>query len=247
MIEFEPVNNANTPTPEVLQGINLARTGTAFIGSIIVFIFFLPLILWISTTGNVLNYFVYDVPAGQLAYVFSKLTGLYAVFLLWAQIFFVLLNQVFSKQIITPSNHAILGALSTLAVVIHATLFILATSVRTGELTIGVLNPTFTEGFYKLSVSIGVISMWILAAVILASVIRKRNNRFGKWIHRLAFVTFLLSIVHSFLIGTEAQMGIMNIIHGVMLMSVFGLAMYCLLKSRLENTLPALSTTSADR
>src|ERR1700692_678744 len=53
----------------------------------------LPGVTWLSTTGNIADYWRYEVPPGQVAYVLSKLAALYAFVVFWMQLIYGLLGH----------------------------------------------------------------------------------------------------------------------------------------------------------
>jgi len=169
-----------------------------------------------------LDYFRYQVPAGQLAYVFSKVMGFSAIFLMGVQLILGLLgwpsrNFVWHKRI---------GFTVFLAVFLHVALFTTAVSMRTEQIVLGVLVPSFVDGFYKAMVSLGVLSFWGVMLVMIAGVLRSKGAHWARWVHYLSFPIFFLAAIHSLQIGTESRFGILQFIYGAGLLLVT-LALLC--------------------
>ncbi len=159
-----------------------------------------PLIIWLISTGDVFLYLSHKVPAGQTHYIFSKLCGLYAYYFLAIQ----LILGFQGKHSSYFKYHRTLGILTTLMIGAHVYLFITAAYLRSHHLNLEILIPTFDNGYYKTSISIGVISAYLVLAVIAAGFLQN-NFAFLKWAHRLAPVVDLLGWLHSINIGTETR------------------------------------------
>jgi predicted ferric reductase len=160
----------------------------------------IPFIVWLISTGDIFAYFFLKVPAGQILYIFSKLAGLYAYY-------FMALQLIIGFQGRKSQHfryHSTLGILTTLTVVAHSSLFITGALLKTKHVPIDILWPTFSNGYYKSSISYGVIAAYFLLLIIAAGVLQKKLTAF-KIIHRFAPIVVLLGWVHSFNIGTETR------------------------------------------
>ncbi|WP_444894498.1 hypothetical protein ACJJIE_09995 [Microbulbifer sp. TRSA001] len=205
-------------------------TLTAFKALALCFTLITPVVLWSDTTGSIADYFTYEIPKGQLAYILSKLFGLHSIFLLWLQVCLALANPLASRKIVTRKVHIILGSMVCVTFLLHAGLFIAATSIRTGHSTLGNLIPTFSHGFYKTSVSIGAIAFWALIGSALAGTMRANRKLIAIWLHRLSLPGLILGLLHSILIGTEAGSVMIIATYCLMISSVITLALANYLK-----------------
>jgi len=172
-----------------------------------------PAVVWLVSVGDIGMYFTHHLPAGQLLYLFSKLFGLYAYFVMTVQI--ILGIQGSGSPYF--KFHPRIGMLTTLAVVTHAALFIIAASLRSGHPAFDNLVPVFDQGFYKRSVSLGVIGAYCLVLVIAAAIFMQRFRKLFIVIHRFAFVVAGLGWLHSFAIGTETRIPVVMTFYGCLL------------------------------
>jgi predicted ferric reductase len=175
----------------------------------------LPLTVWMYSVADIRDYFYYQVPPGQRLYIFSKLVGLLAITLLWLQCVVALAKYLPAtrKTIGLPTqSHAILGIATFVAVLVHATLFIAAATVRTGHLAIGQLMPQFDQGYFAACVSLGAIGFWTLIVVLCAGWLRRRQRQW-RWLHRFGFLAFGLGFAHSIGVGSESRLGPMVFIY----------------------------------
>ena len=175
---------------------------------IIIVLIALPASTWTYSVGNPLIYFKYDTPPGQVFYVLSKLTGLYAIVLIWMQASLALLHNTPLKSQIKFWNlkfHKTLGLLATAFLVSHAALFIAAVSIRKDNIALNLLIPQFDNSFYAFSVALGVIGLYGLLATVALGFYRAHSTKLAKRLHWLAIPSFILVFVHSLLIGTETR------------------------------------------
>jgi predicted ferric reductase len=161
---------------------------------------FIPLLVWLISAGNILEYFLLTVPAGQILYLFSKLAALYAYYFMALQLIIGFQGRK-SRHF---RYHPTLGVLTSLLVTTHMCLFIAGASLRSHDFSLEILSPTFTSGYYKIAISYGVIAAYLLLLIITAGFLQKKIILF-KSIHRLAPIVVLLGWVHSFSIGTETR------------------------------------------
>jgi len=91
-------------------------------------------------------------------------------------------------------------------IILHVFLFVLAASLRSGAIAYSILIPSFTSGFYKFAVSLGILAV-ILAFIVLAAGFykSKARNNFARWLHRAAYITVVLAFIHSYWIGSETR------------------------------------------
>lgn len=213
-------------TPIRLEAIlNTALWGMALV---------VPLFLWLSEVGNPLAYWQLHTPPGQKFYTLSKLCGLLSVGLVWLQLVSKFssstpLSPVYSRQ--SLEQHRSLGMWVMVVLVGHAALFVTAVSVRADHLALKMMGPTFTVDFFTTAVSLGVIALYLMIVGIVAAVLLLTVRRpVLKWLHRLVYVTFILGIVHSVLIGSETRSILALAWYSMLVSSVLVLGFYVLLR-----------------
>jgi len=164
---------------------------------------FIPLLIWLKSTGSVLPYFTGEYPPGQGYYVFSKLCGLFALTLINVQVILVLLVALGSVQI--KRMHAYLGVTIVTLSLLHYMLFVTAVSIRQGDLASGLFTFRFND-FYHTYLSVGLASFILLIVVALGGVLRsKLSSQFSTVIHRFYFFVIIGVYLHSFSVGSEIQ------------------------------------------
>ncbi len=177
---------------------------------ILLILFSIPMLVWLNAEGNPLDYFVYQVPAGQSLYVFTKLIGLYTFFLLWLHIIWVLLRQTALTAYLPQwkkNYHQTTGLIITGLIILHISLFVIAVSLRQGEFAYHLLLPNFSDYYHSL-LGLGVLALWLLPLVIIAGMYLKSGKGKRYW-HYLAFFMFLLIFVHGIGVGSETKNGIL--------------------------------------
>lgn len=159
----------------------------------------LPLLLWWQVIQSPLDYFLYPTPPGQLSYIFSRLSGLYAVLLLGIQVMLGISGRGgrFFRY------HRLLGSLVVMTVVLHVGLFMIAVWLRSGTSPLDLLIPKFSEGYFNFSLGLGVLAFWLIPVVVVAGVKRIDKTSLWSYVHKVALSVFLLVVLHSLLIGTE--------------------------------------------
>jgi predicted ferric reductase len=199
----------------------------------------IPAGFWLQSLDSFAIYTDYETPPGQILYIFSKLMGLYAVFLLWLQILLGLGRKMPNGQRpgISMTLHRNLGIATFAALVLHAALFVLAVSVRKEYFVYGLLLPVFNDGFYRLAVTLGILALYGLIFTLIAGVLRKQGKKWAVWMHRISLVAFALTLVHCLLIGTETRYFTMIALYSLMVISV-AIALYC--RSKNPKNLPSV-------
>jgi hypothetical protein len=148
-----------------------------------------------------------------LLYLLSKLFGLSAFVLLCAQVFLTVLGLI-TKRInfieAGKSFHIALGLVLTTVILSHASLFIIAVSLRSGHSALHLLLPNLTGGYYALAVSFGVLSLYLVVCSVYFGYkarSRKHKSRQFRNGHLLVYVFSALVLVHARMIGSEIQSG----------------------------------------
>jgi predicted ferric reductase len=97
--------------------------------------------------------------------------------------------------------HRFLGGLATIFVGVHVAGLVLDSYVSFGLTE--VLVP-FASSWHPLAVAWGIVGMYLLAAVELTSLARRKlSRRLWRGVHALAFPTFALATVHGLSAGTD--------------------------------------------
>lgn len=175
----------------------------------------IPLFSWLSSEGNILDYFIYTVPQGQFLYVISKLLGLYGLTFLWLHMSYALLRHSFFNVYLVPwsiKRHRNTAIFALVLIVLHLGLFVMAVSLRKELVSFDLLIPNFSHGYYKSLLSFGAIGFWLILFVALTGrllALTKKNEWTLRWLHRLSFVCFTLVYFHGLGVGSETKSGIL--------------------------------------
>lgn len=189
----------------------------------------LPGIVWWQSVGNIRIYFEYEMPPGQIYYIFSKLIGMYAIFLLWLQVIMALAKDTAIGTKLTFWNvrfHRNFGITAFSTLLLHAALFIVAVSIRKDHFAYGLFIPDFNGGFYTLSVTFGLLAFYALILVVITGFIRNATRGKAKWIHRISMLALILTLLHCLLIGTETRHPLMLSIYILMTLTLFAAVYY---------------------
>ncbi len=184
-------------------------------------VFVLPFALW-HFTSDVMSYFRYGAPTGQLWYVFSKLFALYAVLLLWYQVLSTLLKGTRYHALFptwTFLRHRTIGSLTLLTIMVHIACFVTAASLRKETIAWGLLLPDFHD-FYHAAITIGLFGFFIVWIAIGAAILRRRFPTVWKIIHRSMVLVVGLGLVHGYLIGTETRYGLYEIFYCALMVTL---------------------------
>lgn len=172
------------------------------------------LLAWLGTVNDPMSYVrLNGLPPGQQFYLIAKLAGLIAFCVFWLQCMLALARYVPVVPGFPVSDlrlHKRLGFATALLIVLHAGLFILAASLRTGHASWDLLLPNFSHGYYRLNVGLGAIAFWIVCLTVFAGWRTARGHRGWKVVHLLWPLVFGLAFVHAFAIGTESRFGAMR-------------------------------------
>lgn len=175
-----------------------------------------PLIVWSITVPDPLRYLRLEgLPPGQPLYVAAKLAGLFALFLFWAQCMLALARRI--PLLPAPSGseqrlHMRLGLATLSLIVLHVGLFVAAASLRTGEFAWDLLMPDFSHGYYRNSIALGAVALWLSLLAGFAGRRLMGGRRRWKPLHMLWPAVFALAFVHAINIGTESRYGAMRYI-----------------------------------
>jgi hypothetical protein len=178
--------------------------------------FGIAILVWLDATGNPIAYFSSDVPPGQTFYVFSKLCALIAIVMLWFQSMAALAKTTPALRgfpILRGRAHAGFGIATVLVIVAHLSLFIAASTLRTGHLPLDLLVPAIDQGYFRTMVGLGAIAFWLLVLAVIAGWIRYRGTWAARWVHRLVFAVIGIGFVHGLTVGSETRFGLMKYVY----------------------------------
>jgi len=100
----------------------------------------------------------------------------------------------------------------------HVLLFVSAVSIRQEELSIGMLLPDFSIGYYKNGLSLGVLAFFFILIATISGILRKRLHKFWKLGHGFVYLTFALATVHGLMIGSDVNSVLLStIVYGAVL------------------------------
>ena len=185
------------------------KLGECLMAGLLAVLFLVPGAAHFINTGELSQYFIYHVLDGQFLYVLSKFIGLYAFVLFWLQ----LLGASYRSTLTGVGGsqaHKGLGALVLVLVLVHAGLFVTGVSIRNAHFAYTLLIPDIFTTYYPRMVSLGLIALALLLVSIGMAVWRARGGHAWRMGHWLVWVAFGLAFVHSFTIGSEARLGIME-------------------------------------
>lgn len=173
-----------------------------------------PLVVWMASVNDPFAYFrLTGLPPGQQLYLIAKLLGLFALCLFWLQAMLALSAHMPGMTVLPFSTlhlHKRLGAATAVLILSHVVLFLVGTSLRTGHAAWDMLVPTFSIGYYRFYISLGVIAFYLVCLTIFAGWRTSRGARRWKWVHMLWPAVFALTFLHAFAIGTESRYGAMR-------------------------------------
>jgi DMSO/TMAO reductase YedYZ heme-binding membrane subunit len=161
-----------------------------------------------STTGDLANYWRYDVPAGQVLYILSKLTALYAFVAFWLQLMYGLLGTDGRRRLGVERGHSFhvrLGVFTITLMVMHVGLFIAGATLRTQKFASQYLTPSFSSGYYRAVVTLGIVALALVLIAAACAGARRVMGSIWKAGHWAVLVAFGLGFTHSFLIGSESR------------------------------------------
>ncbi|MFZ5637052.1 MAG: hypothetical protein ACOY82_10780 [Pseudomonadota bacterium] len=170
-----------------------------------------PLLVWSLTVPDPARYLRMEgVPPGQSLYVVAKLMGLCALCLFWLQCILALARRAPVFRGCPSSDHRLhvrLGLTILVLILLHVGLFVVAASLRTGHAAWDLLLPSVGHGFYRTSVGLGAVALWLCLLAIYAGRRVARGERRWAPVHRLWPLVFGLVFLHAIAIGTESRYG----------------------------------------
>jgi len=163
-------------------------------------------------------------PPGQNLFLFVKLSGLYAVCLLTAQITLALYGSAKSpskKFGLTRRAHIFSGVLTVAIILLHVFSFLGAVYLRTGEFPWATLVPKFDHGYYKQRLGFGVLAMWLVLMTLTIGWLRVNfKSKIFSSLHKVSVLVFILAILHSLSIGSETRSFIGVAFYSIMVIAV---------------------------
>lgn len=193
-----------------------ARLKAWFVPLVCVVTLIIPVSVWLLSTGSPVAYLTHYVPPGQTVFALSKLCALLGFALFWLQSMTALAR--FAPALrgfmhLERAQHIWLGATTFILIAAHLSLFITASTLRTGHLALALLVPRFDQGFYNTHIAFGAAAFWLLLLAIVAGGMRTRGMFQVRWLHRLVFVVFALGLLHGTAIGSETRFGLMRYVY----------------------------------
>ena len=171
------------------------------------------------TTGDVTAYWRYDVPPGQVIYLLSKLAGLYAFVVFWMQLMYGLLgprDRALLGVELGNEFHRKLGGLVGVLIVVHVAFFVGGVSIRTHHFASQYLTISFSHGYYRSIISLGIVAVLLVAVGFCAALARRALRRHWRLGHRVLLVAFVLAFIHSISIGSESRVSPISVLYAVM-------------------------------
>ena len=155
-------------------------------------------------------------PPGQTLYVLSKATALFVYILMWWQIMLGMFKKVNKKY------HIILGTSLFILIFIHVFLFVIAVSIRQGELHLTMLVPDFSAGYYNNGLSMGVLAFCMIIVAVITAALRKQFRKVWKFGHALVYLAFALATVHGLMIGSNVNADLFSyVVYGAAFSLIF--------------------------
>lgn len=136
-------------------------------------------------------------PPGQALYVLSKATALLVYILMWWQIMLGIFKSLNTKR------HIMLGMSLLFLIMAHISLFIGAVSTRQEKLNLDILLPSFSHGYYKTGLSLGVVAFIFILIASTAGIFRQQMHKLWKFGHGLVYLTFVFATIHGLMIGSD--------------------------------------------
>jgi len=197
----------------------------------------LPIVLLSSASDYFSGLFHEPKPPGQTLFLLVKLSGLYALYLIALQIIFALLKP--KRNFIVSINwshkaHIFIGLLIAGLIGLHVLLFLAASWQRTGIFPWGAFIPKLDHGYYQQRLAAGVIALWLTSVLLFAGMRRKIvTGSFWASTHKVAFVVFVLVIIHSTSIGSETQSVLARLFYLGLVLGVISACVVALLRTRM--------------
>lgn len=179
-----------------------------------------PLQTWLMLGGDVTEYLRYETLPGQVLYVLSKLSALFAIELIWLQAMLGLLRyRLMQRTSVTPvvwrRMHGTLGLTALAAIAAHVVLFVVGASMRNKVAVVDLLLP-WGHGAYRTWVAFGAAALWLIVVGSVVQLARMFSAATRRRLHRLNLAAIALVGVHSLAIGSESRSGPMAWTYGAM-------------------------------
>lgn len=188
---------------------NDSKLREALAAGLLAVLFLIPGAAHFINTGDLSEYFSYRVLDGQFLYVLSKFIGLYAFVLFWLQLLGGS-NRSPLTGVGGSRSHQWLGALVLVLILLHAGLFVTGVSIRNLHFAYKLLIPDLFTTYYPRMVSLGLIALALLLVSVAVAVWRRRRGHAWRTGHWLVWLAFGLAFLHSYTIGSEVRLGIMQ-------------------------------------
>ncbi len=175
---------------------------------------------WAYDSGDLWSYIGSEVPEGQAIYVLSKAFGLSGVVLLWIQLLIgLLIASRGTVPQISVQWHQQIGTAVLVLLLLHWATFVTGVSMRVDHFAVDYVTPTFSHGFYRTIVSLGMLSIVAMLIATLAALVR-RHFKYWRFVHAFAAIGGVGGAIHSWLIGSETRMGTVKWLYVFMLVTL---------------------------
>jgi predicted ferric reductase len=196
------------------------RVSTLHLGVLAAIALSITLSAWAYDSGDLWSYFGADIPEGQIVYVLSKAFGLAGVVLLWIQLLVgLLIASRGTVPQISVQWHQQIGTAVLVLLLLHWATFVTGVSMRVDHFAVDYVTPTFSHGFYRAIVSLGILSIVAMVIATLAALVR-RHFKYWRFVHACAAIGGVGGAIHSWLIGSETRMGTVKWLYVFMLVTL---------------------------
>ena len=186
---------------------------------LVVLILALPAVQWLANSQTLWMVSFDHLPRGQILYLFSKLAALYAIAVFMLQLAYGLAGGRARTSLGLERGlhfHRALGLTTLGLLLLHASLFLLGATLRTGHFPVHFALPDISADYYVSRIAFG---WWAAVALVVAMVCAIFRARLGRWwrlAHWLSIPAGLAALVHSLSVGTESRMPVMLVAFGCM-------------------------------
>jgi hypothetical protein len=181
----------------------------------------LTLSAWAYSSGDLWSYLDPEVPDGQFSYVLSRAFALTGLVLVWIQMLagLTIASRGTVSPHITVQWHQQIGVAVLVMLFLHWVTFVTGVSLRLDHFAKDYVTPSFSHGFYRTIVSLGMISLVVMLLASLTALFRKRF-RYWRAVHVFASIGAVGGAIHSWLIGSETRMAAVKWLYVFMLVTL---------------------------
>lgn len=172
---------------------------------VLLMMFVIPFAIWWQHVGDLSVYWHYEMPKGQVLYIASKLAGLIASGLLAFQVClgFLRCSLLKNNGALMHRCHMVVGIALLVFGVGHVALFVTGVSIRQGYPALSLLMLNFSD-YMHTGITLGLLSGVLLLLVAMVGRYQRKAPVY-KWVHLSSVLVFIGVIIHSLMIGSEAN------------------------------------------